>query len=79
MKKNLYYNDKEYANIITELKNNITSTSEYPIFKHIHSDYTGFTTKCRKCNKYVKSKYIGKNEQGIACYELSCNCERKEK
>ena len=38
--------------------------------------YTGFTTNCRTCGKPVKCTYTGQNEDNIACYELTCQCDR---
>lgn len=43
----------------------------------INYDYTGFTTKCIRCNTEVKTKYVGKKD-GVPCYEISCNCKENE-
>ena len=38
------------------------------------SYYTGFTTRCKKCNTDIRSKYIGKNFKGISSIILFCKC-----
>lgn len=40
--------------------------------------YTGFTTRCKKCNQDVRSKYQGKTPEGVPRYLLVCGCKRKE-
>lgn len=42
-----------------------------------HIQYTGFTTKCRKCGVEVKVKYVGKTKEGVASYKITCNCKEK--
>ena len=37
--------------------------------------YTGFTTRCKKCNKDIRSIYVGKNEKGVPSYLLKCGCK----
>lgn len=41
-------------------------------------DYTGFTTKCKKCGVHVRTKRLGKTPEGIASYELVCDCKEKK-
>lgn len=41
-------------------------------------EYTGFTTRCRKCNEDVKSKRIG-TEDGVPKYLLTCGCSNGKK
>lgn len=37
-------------------------------------EFTGYSSVCKKCNTNVKSRYIGKNPNGVASYLITCEC-----
>lgn len=40
--------------------------------------YTGFTYNCRKCGKEVKCKNVGKTDEGVNKFIITCGCKGKE-
>lgn len=39
------------------------------------NNFTGFTTRCKKCNQDVRSHFIGKTDEGVPSYLLKCGCK----
>jgi hypothetical protein len=54
------------------MKQNLKSESEIRGMQ-----YTGFTTKCKKCKQDVNCRYDGKTEEGVPRYILTCGCDEK--
>lgn len=62
------YYDKEFEKLKEEL---LDLTDKFK------SGYTGFTTRCKKCNQDVVCKREGTTEDGHPFFRITCGCSKK--